>query len=287
MPLHAMTTRNPDNRKGMKTPTEMARDVLAQADALLITAGAGMGVDSGLPDFRGSEGFWRHYPPFARLGLSFEMAADPRWFTEDPRLAWGFYGHRLNLYRNATPHHGFQILLEAANRMQAGYFVVTSNVDGQFAKAGFDSSRIHEIHGSIHDLQCSTPCHQNIWSAEHLHIEVNPEDFRATSTLPVCPRCGVISRPNILMFSDWAWMSHNSDHQQSAFKTWLGSLHAKRLVVIECGAGTAIPSIRSISSHVLRQLNGTLIRINPREYDVPPGQIAIPCGALDGISQII
>ena len=61
--FHSLTPRNPSILKGMKTPTEMARDALAQADALVITAGAGMGVDSGLPDYRGREGFWRHYPP--------------------------------------------------------------------------------------------------------------------------------------------------------------------------------------------------------------------------------
>ena len=268
------------------TPIKSARNALAEADALLITAGAGMGVDSGSPDFRGKEGFWRHYPPFAKLGLSFESVANPRWFADDPPLAWGFYGHRLNLYRNTTPHHGFRLLLEAANRMPAGYFVVTSNVDGQFEKAGFDPSRIYEIHGSIHSLQCATPCHQALWAADGLHVDVHPADFRATSNLPVCPRCHKVCRPNILMFGDWAWISHRSDQQKSAFESWLASLHAKRLVVIECGAGTAIPSIRSISCQVAERTSGTLIRINPRDFDVPSGQISIPYGALYGISQL-
>jgi len=62
-------------------------------------AGAGMGVDSGLPDFRGDEGFWKAYPPMAKLGIRFSSMANPRWFESDPELAWGFYGHRLNLYR--------------------------------------------------------------------------------------------------------------------------------------------------------------------------------------------
>jgi NAD-dependent SIR2 family protein deacetylase len=70
-------------------------DALESADALVIAAGAGMGVDSGLPDFRGGAGFWQAYPPFAKLGLRFEQLAYPRWFRDDPALAWGFYGHRL------------------------------------------------------------------------------------------------------------------------------------------------------------------------------------------------
>src|SRR4028118_1532836 len=93
-----------------------AAQVIAQADALLITAGAGMGVDSGLPDFRGNEGFWKAYPPLQRLGISFVEMANPRWFHDDPHLAWGFYGHRLQLYRDTTPHQGFPILLEWGRR---------------------------------------------------------------------------------------------------------------------------------------------------------------------------
>src|SRR3954469_23658296 len=85
-----------------------AADAVKSAEQILITAGAGMGVDSGLPDFRGTDGFWRVYPPFKQLGLRFEQIANPKWFDADPHLAWGFYGHRLNLYRATTPHDGFE-----------------------------------------------------------------------------------------------------------------------------------------------------------------------------------
>ena len=108
------------------------------ADALLIGAGAGMGVDSGLPDFRGPEGFWRAYPPYAKLGLRFEQLASPAHFRSDPPLAWGFYGHRTNLYRQTMPHEGFAILKRWGDRMEHGAFAFTSNVDDHFAKAGFD-----------------------------------------------------------------------------------------------------------------------------------------------------
>src|SRR5271170_2371031 len=101
---------------------------IAKADALLIAAGAGMGVDSGLPDFRGKEGFWRAYPPYQRLGLDFVSLANPRWFAEDATLAWGFYGHRMGLYRQTAPHEGFSILARWASRIKHGAFVFTSNV---------------------------------------------------------------------------------------------------------------------------------------------------------------
>src|SRR5262245_199088 len=72
---------------------------IADADALLVTAGAGMGVDSGLPDFRSAGGFWRTYPRLGQLGISFEQMAQPSWFRDDPAMAWAFYGHRQALYR--------------------------------------------------------------------------------------------------------------------------------------------------------------------------------------------
>ncbi len=62
-----------------------AADAIHGANAILIGAGAGMGVDSGLPDFRGNEGFWNAYPPFR--GKSFAEMANPQWFERDPALA--------------------------------------------------------------------------------------------------------------------------------------------------------------------------------------------------------
>ena len=63
-----------------------------------------MGVDSGLPDFRGEHGFWKAYPALGRAKISFDSIASPEAFEKNPRLAWGFYGHRLKLYRETVPH---------------------------------------------------------------------------------------------------------------------------------------------------------------------------------------
>ena len=144
---------------------EQAARSIALADALLITAGAGMGVDSGLPDFRSDGGFWRSYPRLAQLGLAFEDMAQPRWFRDDARMAWAFYGDRRALYRRTTPHAGFAALLRVAQSRPRGYFVYTSNVDGQFETAGFAADRVVACHGSIHHEQCVRPCTPAIWPA--------------------------------------------------------------------------------------------------------------------------
>src|SRR5947209_15220312 len=114
----------------LETRLRAAAHAVRSADALLIGAGAGMGVDSGLPDFRGDAGFWKAYPPFR--GRRFAEMSNPHWFRADPQLAWGFFGHRLNLYRAAAPHAGFEVLRRWGERTPLGCFVFTSNVDGQF-----------------------------------------------------------------------------------------------------------------------------------------------------------
>src|SRR5262245_15303137 len=103
-----------------------AAEIVRSADALLIGAGAGMGVDSGLPAFSGTQGFCLADPVDEKLGLYFSSMANPRWFTNDPAFAWGFYGHRLELYRRTEPHAGFALLRRWAEGMKHGAFVITS-----------------------------------------------------------------------------------------------------------------------------------------------------------------
>src|SRR5438270_3266667 len=182
---------------------ERASAALAAADALVIAAGAGMGVDSGLPDFRGDQGFWKAYPPYHKLGLRFTSLANPQWFATDAALAWGFYGHRLNLYRATQPHAGFRILQTWARRMKYGAFIFTSNVDGQFQRAGFDPERILEVHGSIDWMQCTRDCGAGLFAADAVTVGVEEATLRAREPLPTCPSCGALARPNILMFGDW------------------------------------------------------------------------------------
>ena len=62
-----------------------------------------MGVDSRLPDFRGENGFWRTYPALKAEGIGFQDIANGEAFRTHPLRTWGFYGHRLNLYRHTAP----------------------------------------------------------------------------------------------------------------------------------------------------------------------------------------
>jgi NAD-dependent SIR2 family protein deacetylase len=268
----------------LKAGFERAAEVLRSAQLLVVTAGAGMGVDSGLPDFRGERGFWNAYPMYERLGISFSGAANPAHFQRDPAFGWGFYGHRTNLYRETTPHHGFYLLQDWCSRFSLDLFVVTSNVDGQFQKAGFPEDTILEVHGSIHFLQCTSPCSQDIWSNQET-IPVDLSTMRAAH-IPRCIRCRATARPNILMFGDWSWISDRTAGQERRFDEFVCASRDKNIAVIEMGAGTAIPTIRHLSEQLGSRYGAVVIRINPRESQIAPHHITLPCGALQGLRGI-
>ncbi|KFI08309.1 Sir2 family NAD-dependent protein deacetylase [Massilia sp. BSC265] len=264
---------------------ERAAALIAAADALVIAAGAGMGVDSGLPDFRGNAGFWKAYPALAVEGTAFMDIASPTAFHADPRRAWGFYGHRLALYRRSLPHDGYRLLRQWGEAKRKGYFVFTSNVDGHFQKAGFDPLRIDECHGSTYRMQCLVPCSPLLWPGSGLQPAVDEARCALRGPLPTCPHCGALARPNILMFDDDGWIEERRALQAARCRGWLEQV--RRPVVIEVGAGLNIPTVRHFARRVVLRHGGALIRINPREPQIGelPG-IGIAGGALATLAAI-
>ena len=267
---------------------ETAAQFIESAEAIMIGAGAGMGVDSGLPDFRGAEGFWRAYPQLEELGVSFEEMANPQWFEKNPRLAWGFYGHRFELYQRTQPHSGFSFINRWINEKKLDYFIFTSNVDGHFQKGGFNSEKILECHGSLLHLQCLRNCGHPIWRTDsNLVFRINPDNLLAESPLPNCSECGSIARPNILMFSDFQWDSNRTLNQERKYQDWLKNQKSKRLVVLEIGAGIDVPTVRLNCEEVYRMIGDHYIRINPRESEIAYEEaVSLPMKAEEAIKAI-
>lgn len=280
----------------MQSRLVAAAAAIREANAVLILSGAGLGVDSGLPDFRGKTGFWRAYPPMQKLGLEFAQMSTPHWFKTRPALAWGFFGHRYQLYKNAPLHDGYLILKRIAESKER-HFSFTSNVDGLWHRV-LEPERIFEVHGSLMHLQCSDPCCSgDIWvaGAENDAIVVDPESFEADlATIPHCPTCATknvkqIARPNVLMFNDGGFVSDRADEQEARFREFRKQVLRDpntRLVVIEIGAGEAVPTVRMTSESMLQDERQVLIRINPRDTNVPEGQISLPLGGADAMRQI-
>ena len=111
----------------MQKLIDRVRHFIKSADAILITAGAGMGVDSGLPDFRGNEGFWKAYLAIGHLKKSFEEMANPQWFETDAKLTISFLFLMDSAY-NLIPHRYKQHhpLFYSISRMEIVSIVVCS-----------------------------------------------------------------------------------------------------------------------------------------------------------------
>jgi len=269
-----------ENIDAMQAGLTKAAEWIHSAEALLICAGAGMGVDSGLPDFRGDQGLWHHYPALGRRKLGFVDIATPAAFIVNPELAWGFYGHRLQLYRQTVPHAGFALLRQWSQRCRQGGFVFTSNVDGQFQKAGFNESHVVECHGSLHYLQCINNCQRKIWPSDFTP-DIDGDSCYMTSPLPTCPWCDGLARPNILMFNDSDWQSTRTDTQYEHLNLW--KERVKGLLVIELGAGTAIPTVR----HMAVRQQARLIRINPKDSGIDStSQVSLKMSASEALGSL-
>jgi len=265
---------------------ERAAAAIEEADALIILAGAGMGVDSGLPDYRGNEGLWREHPYLKKLGLTFGQAANPALFADDPELAWKFYGQRQQLYRDTKPHRGFDLLRKWGEAKTLGYFAYTSNVDGHFQFAGYPDDRVVECHGNIHRHQCCGPCHGQVW----LDTSDDWEREQLGDELPVhyCPECNEVARPNVMMFNDWDWIGEPTQAQFERFEPWVMMLRQEeaRVALVETGAGTTLPAVRMQSEALLNMVNSKLIRINLREAQGSGDTLSIELPALEALERI-
>jgi len=277
-----MTTRN--------DAIKQAAEALAGATAILVTSGAGMSADSGLPTFRGADGFWNAYPPYRKLNLDFYDLANPEWFMRDPELAWGFYGHRLNLYREVQPHEGYSVLTRLSKQLPM--HVATTNVDGAFVKAGMRAGAVWEAHGSIHWLQHVEPADDAPLVPAHAYtVDVDPETMRARGDLPTAD--GSLLRPNIVMFGDWLFDDRRETAQSLRYERWVDSIDDSNLVVVEVGAGAAIPTARFLGLNAAIRSGGTLIRINTEDARIDDHVrarihrgIEVECGAAEALVEI-
>eukprot|EP01006_Ploeotia_vitrea_P008356 TRINITY_DN19813_c0_g1_i1.p1 TRINITY_DN19813_c0_g1~~TRINITY_DN19813_c0_g1_i1.p1 ORF type:complete len:300 (+),score=17.86 TRINITY_DN19813_c0_g1_i1:21-920(+) len=272
--------------------------LIAEADALMINTGAGMGVDSGLGTFRGRHaGVW---PPLKELDMDYTDICDPCWFKEDPPLGWAFWHFCWKAYTESKPHRGYELLRDWAKDTPLGSFFFTSNIDGHWTRVGVPDSQLEECHGVVSWLQCARPCCEEIWPTPDLnHLELDEQGHRITNELPKCIRCGELARPAILMFGDWLYSG--SDRERAATRArrdWEEDLarqpNEPNLVVVELGAGTTVPTVRYQSEKTVSCFpKASLVRINLDQPQIPrsvleahPQSISLAMGALDACQAI-
>lgn len=259
----------------MLHPLHKAVDLINNADAIIVLAGAGMSADSGIPVYRGVNGVWQNEVIIKERRVSLADLNTHKAYIDNYDLAWEFIIHRIDQLKNAFPHEGYKYLLSICK--QKPYYIVTTNVDSFFERAHFDENSIVEIHGTLNYFQCLESCESDIW--------LMPENI--SEMPPKCPICHKMTRPNIRLFEDWHWLSTRSRNQEKQYKQFIKKLkenHSKA-VVLEIGAGSKLPYLRQLSER-LTKYNWPIIRINPFETDVDGASVVIKNGAKKALMEI-
>jgi NAD-dependent deacetylase len=171
----------------------------------LVLTGAGVSAESGIPTFRGRDGYWRNLDP-AKL-------ATPEAFASDPKLVWEWYRERRQRIRNAQPNAAHEAIVKLAKHADE-FLLVTQNVDDLHARAGTEKENMVQIHGDIFVTRCSR-CDFS-YAGRGGSPEppgacvVQPTNGRlrsiaATSNdadLPRCPECHALLRPGVVWFGE-------------------------------------------------------------------------------------
>ena len=149
---------------------------------VFVITGAGISAESGIPTFRGSDGYWRNLDP-AKL-------ATPEAFQRDPELVWQWYNERRQRIRAAEPNAAHKAIVDLA-RGAREFLLVTQNVDDLHARAGLPPEKIVQIHGDIFVTRCGSCGFEFEHEQEHEHEKI-----------PKCARCGALMRPGVVWFGE-------------------------------------------------------------------------------------
>ena len=153
---------------------------------ILVITGAGISAESGIPTFRGKNGYWKNLDP-AKL-------ATPEAFEQDPKLVWEWYRERRATIRSARPNPAHEAIAKLAHNFR-DFLLVTQNVDNLHVRAE-DSGRrlsadnIVQIHGDIFLTRCS----RCPWQYHEIDKDV--------IDLPLCQQCGALMRPGVVWFGE-------------------------------------------------------------------------------------
>lgn len=216
-----------------KKAIELLRDV--QEGSVLVLTGAGISAESGIPTFRGNEGYWvegsRHYQPM-------ELATQSA-FREVPDTVWAWYLHRRSVCLGAQPNAAHHALVRLERALGARFLLVTQNVDGLHSRAGNSEARTYCIHGDIRKMRCARECDRRI----HDIPEAVSRDWprgrtldETTRALLVCPTCGGRARPHVL------WFDESYDEERFRFEsTLVAARDFGFLVVVGTTGATNLP----------------------------------------------
>ncbi len=224
-----------------------------QSEGLLVfLTGAGISAESGIPTFRGEEGYWTRG---SRVYRPTELA---RWatFSEDPELVWPWYLYRRGICRDADPNPAHIALAELEQHLGERFVLVTQNVDGLHLRAGNSIDRTWQIHGNIDFIRCAQECSPRLHPAPDLGPVGPGADFDpAWKQALSCPACGSWARPHVLWFDE----CYDEERYRSRSATRAAE-RASLLVVVGTDGQTGLPQTMG---RIARDRGIPIIDINP------------------------
>lgn len=251
---------------------QAAVDAIQSADCVLIGAGAGLSAAAGY-SYGDKATFARLFKPLMKKGFQrqYELIGFNDW-TEQEK--WAYWATHVNYIRFESPVSSvYSKLFDLVN--EKDYFVFTSNVDGMFYKAGFDSERAYTPQGDYALMQCVRACTQETWPAKPVVDRILPDIDQDTLTVvdsglvPYCPNCGGPMFLNVRV--DRFFIEKPYESQRDRFMPWLQKALDRKLCLIELGVGFNTPSvIRWPMENVTNQHpQATFLRVNPDYSQVP------------------
>ncbi|MEE4608171.1 MAG: Sir2 family NAD-dependent protein deacetylase [Desulfobacteraceae bacterium] len=225
---------------------------LRAGDRLTVMSGAGISAESGIPTFRGPEGYWtvgsRVYHP--------QEMATRAMFDRSPREVWRWYLYRMGVCRRAAPHAGHRAVAHLERLLGEQFTLITQNVDGLHLRAGSSPGRTLQIHGNVSFMRCARECSTEIFP---LPVEVpakGPHDplSDAEAARLVCPRCGSPSRPHVLWFDE----TYNEVHYR--FHSALEAAAASGVLIIVGTSGAT--NLPNQVAHLAKSSGALVIDVN-------------------------
>ena len=228
--------------KNISGEIEKLKAALEDCDALIIGAGAGLSTAAGFT-YTGKR-FEEYFSDFAETYGFQDMYSGGFYPFATPEEHWAYWSRYIFINRfQDAPKPVYENLLKLVQ--DKDYFVITTNVDHCFQKAGFDKKRLFYTQGDYGLFQCSEPCCQETFDNEAVIREMvaRQKDRKIpTELLPVCPHCGKPMTMNLR--SDDKFVEDEGWHRAAGrYESFLGSHAGKKLLLLELGVGFNTPGI--------------------------------------------
>jgi NAD-dependent deacetylase len=221
------------------------------AGRLVVLTGAGVSAESGIPTFRGRDGFWTigsvNYAPM-------EMATNAM-FRRAPEHVWAWYLMRFAACRAATPNAAHAAITAIERAYGDRMALITQNVDGLHQRAGSSDARTFAIHGDARRMRCGSGDHAELVALPELE-PVRPPLPEALCTALRC-RCGAWMRPHVLWFDEY--------YEEALYRSesaLAAAAHASLLLVVGTTGQTSLPMQIGMSCHAQRV---PIIDVNPED----------------------